>query len=313
MTEILFIKTSSLGDVVHQMPAVTDAARRHPHARLSWVVEEAFAPLALLHPAVAEVIPVATRRWRRQAYRPEIWREVGETRARLRATSYDRIVDTQGLIRSAIIARIARGERHGYDAGSIREPAASLFYDVTHRVSRASHAVGRNRALTAMALGHEVGAEIDYGVLRPTHTSSHEVILLHGTSRTSKEWSEANWQGLGDWLQRRGFDVLLPWGTEAERARSERLAAAIPHSRVVDRQPLDHVAQLIAGAAFVIGVDTGLLHLAAAYQTPLLGIYCATDPALTGPVGNGRIQVTGGKRGAPSLEQVVTAAEQLLV
>ena len=313
MTEILFIKTSSLGDVVHQMPAVTDAARSHPHARLSWVVEEAFAPLARLHPAVAEVIPVATRRWRRQVYRPAIWREIGAARAQLGIHPYDRIVDSQGLIRSALMARIAQGERHGYDARSIREPVASLFYDVTHSVSRARHAVDRNRSLTALALGYDVPPGLDYGLPRAPPSSSHEVVLLHGTSRAAKEWSEANWLGLGDWLQRRGFDVLLPWGTEAERLRSERLAAGIPRSRVIDRQPLDHVARVIAGAAIVVGVDTGLLHLAAAYQTPLLGIYCATDPALTGPVGNGAIEVTGGKAGAPSLAEVITAAEQLLL
>lgn len=313
MTEILFIKTSSLGDVVHMMPAITDAARLHPQARLSWVVEDAFASLVKLHPAVAEVIPVATRRWRSRLLSPTAWREIGNFHGRLSETQYNKIVDTQGLIRSAVIARLGRGEAHGYDRRSIREGLASSFYDVTHSVSREFHAVDRNRALTGLALGHDVPPDLDYGLPRPPSRMSHEVIFLHGTSRVAKEWSEENWTELGQWLQRRGFDVLLPWGSAAEKARSERLAASIPRARVVDRQPVEHLAQVIAGAAIVVGVDTGLLHLAAAYQVPLLGIYCATDPALTGPLGRGQVRIAGGRHAAPSLEQVIKEAEHLLV
>jgi len=312
MTAILFVKTSSLGDVVHQMPAMTDARRHRPDARLMWVVEEAFAPLARLHPAIDEVIPVATRRWRSQVLSPATWREVAAFKAKLRAANADIVIDTQGLIRSGLIARAAGGVRHGYDASSIREPFASRFYDVRHAVARDQHAVARNRQLTALSLGYRIDAAIDYGLVRPPRgNSAPYAVLLHGTSRAAKEWREVDWIGTGKWLRGQGLDVLLPWGNERERLRSARVAAAIPGSRILDRQPLDAMAKVIAGAALVVGVDTGLLHLAAAYGVPLIAVFLATDPGLTGPVGNGPITVLGGKAAYPSFERVIEAAKAL--
>jgi heptosyltransferase-1 len=312
MTSILFVKTSSLGDVVHQMPAMTDARRHCPDARLAWVVEEAFAPLARLHPAIDEVIPVATRRWRSHLLSPATWREIFAFKARLRAAKADIVIDTQGLIRSGLIARAAGGVRHGYDAASIREPFASRFYDIRHAVARDQHAVARNRQLTALSLGYQIDAVIDYGLVRPPcDTGAPYAVLLHGTSRAAKEWREVDWIGTGKGLRGQGFDVLLPWGNERERLRSERLTAAIPGSRILERQPLDAMAKIIAGAALVVGVDTGLLHLAAAYGVPLIAVFLATDPGLTGPVGSGPITVVGGKGSYPSFERVIEAAKAL--
>jgi heptosyltransferase-1 len=145
MTRILFVKTSSLGDVVHQMPAIVDARAHLPQAHFSWVVEEGFAPLARLHRMIDEVIPVATRRWRGGLFSVATWSEIAAFRRRLRGGAFDAVVDTQGLIRSALIVRMAPGVKHGYDANSIREPFASRFYDVRHTVSRDQHAVARNR------------------------------------------------------------------------------------------------------------------------------------------------------------------------
>ena len=312
MHGILFIKTSSLGDVVHHMPAVTDTRRRYPNAQLTWVVEEAFAPLARLHPAVSEVIPVSTRRWRSQLLRGETWSEISAFKAKLKAVKAEKVIDTQGLIRSALIARTASGERHGYDASSIKEPAASWFYDVKHAVARDQHAVTRNRALTGLSLGYSPDAAIDYGLVKPPRgNAAPYAVLLHGTSRATREWREVDWVGTGKWLRGQGIDVVLPWGNEAERLRCVRLAAAIPGSRILDRQPLDVTAKVIANAALVVGVDTGLLHLAAAYSVPLIAVFLATDPGLTGPVGNGSITVVGGKNVYPSFERVIEAGQRL--
>jgi heptosyltransferase I len=312
MPGIMFIKTSSLGDVVHQMPAMTDARRRYPDARLTWVVEDSFAPLARLHPGVDDVISVSTRRWRSQLVQSSMWAEVSAFRARLRAVDAQKVIDTQGLIRSALIALVATGERHGYDASSIREPVASWFYDVKHKVARDQHAVLRNRTLTGLSLGYSPDSGIDYGLLKPPRgNDAPYAVLLHGTSRAAKEWREVDWIGTGKWLRGEGIDVLIPWGSEAERVRSERLSAAIPGSRVLARQPLDETAKVIANAALVVGVDTGLLHLAAAYSVPLIAVFLATDPGLTGPVGNGSITVIGGKGAYPSFERVIEAAEKL--
>jgi heptosyltransferase-1 len=313
MDSILFVKTSSLGDVVHHMPAVTDARKRFPLARLSWAVEELFEPLVRLHPAIDTVIPVATRRWRSRPLAPATWGDFAKTMQRLREKRFDRIIDTQGLIRSALIARRAAGEHHGYDAVSIKEPLASRFYDVRHRVARDLHAVVRNRTLTAAALGYRPDEVIDYGLTRQAQPApARQALLLHGTSRRSKEWSESYWIDIGRWLRREGFEVALLWGSDDERRRAERLAGAIPEARVLDRAPLDTVASHIANASLVIGADTGLLHLAAAYRVPLVGVFTGSEPALTGPVGSGTMRVVGGNRARPEVNQVIAAVEAVL-
>jgi heptosyltransferase-1 len=313
MDSILFVKTSSLGDVVHHMPAVTDARKKFPGARLSWVVEDAFEPLARLHPAIDTVIPVATRRWRSRPLAPATWGDFAETMHRLREERFDRIIDTQGLIRSALIARRAAGEHHGYDAASIKEPLAARFYDVKHGVARDLHAVTRNRALTAAALGYQPDELVDYGLVRAARSASvRQALLLHGTSRQSKEWSESLWTDLGRWLRREGFEVALPWGTDNERRRAERLANTIPEARVLDRAPLDIVASHIATASLVVGVDTGLLHLAAAYRVPLVAVFTGSDPALTGPVGSGPLRIVGGMNAKPAVNDVITAIERVI-
>jgi heptosyltransferase I len=314
MSDVLFVKTSSLGDVIHQMPAVTEARARRPDLRLAWVVEEAFAPLVRLHPAVDDVISVASRRWRRSLPAPSTWREIGEFRRTLRGRTYDAVIDTQGLIRSALIARAARGRRHGYDAGSIRERAASLFYDVRHSVARGQHAIARNRALTGLALGYSPEGPPDYGLDRARLSASPSdryAVLLHATAEREKEWPAENWIALGQSLRGRGIRLVLPWGNAREQERSRAIAAALPGAEVPDLQPLDVVARLIAGAALVVGVDTGLLHLAGALGVPLVGIFAGSEPGLTGPIGQGPIAVVGTKGELPDTSAVVAAAERI--
>jgi heptosyltransferase I len=314
MSDILFIKTSSLGDVIHHMPALTEARQQWPRARFCWVVEEAFAPLVRIHPAVADVIPVASRRWRERLLASATWREMAGFRRALRARSYEHVIDTQGLVRSAVIARLARGRRHGYDASSIREPAASFLYDVKHRVARDLHAIARNRMLTGLALGYAPNGTVDFGLSRKdiaAATASPYAILLHATARSEKEWPEASWIALGRALSARGGSLLLPWGGETEHARSARIAAAVPNARVPERQALDRVAALIAGASFVIGVDTGLIHLAAALGVPLVAIFAGSEPGLTGPIGHGPIAVVGGRHKQASVPEVLAALETL--
>ena len=315
MIDILFIKTSSLGDVVHHMPAVTDAHKALPEARLTWLVEEAFAPLVRLHPAVSEVIPVAWRRWRGSLYAPATLGEIVRSLRVVRARRYDAIVDSQGLLRSAVLARLARGLRHGYDAASIREPLAARLYDRRHAVGRERHAVDRNRALSGLALGYVPQGEPDFGLdrARLAPPQARYAVLLHATARADKEWPEGHWIALGQALAARGLALVLPWGTAEERARSERIAAALPRARVPERAPLDEVARLIAGAHLAVGVDTGLTHLAAALGVPLVAIFAGSDPHLTGPVGRGPVAVLGAKGRAPALAEVAQAAVGLAV
>lgn len=314
MADILFIKTSSLGDVIHHMPAVTEARLRRPGDRIAWLVEEAFAPLVRLHPAVDEVVPVAWRRWRKSLYAPSAWSEIAAARRSLGSRRYDAVIDVQGLIRTAIMSRLANGVRHGYDRQSIKEPLAAAFYDTRHRVSRTLHAIGRNRILTGSALGYVPQGEPDFGLdrARLKIAGPRYAIFLHATAREEKQWPEANWIALGKALGRAGLSFVLPWGSEIERVRSERLAAALPHARVLERQPLDKVASLIANADYVIGVDTGLLHLAAALGVPLVAIFTGSDPRLTKPAGNGRLAVLGAEGAPPSVEEVRAAIDVIV-
>jgi len=311
MADILFIKTSSMGDVIHHMPAMTDAQKARPGARLTWLVEEAFAPLVALHPAVAAVIPVAWRRWRKSLYAPATLAEIAGSLRAIRAQRYDEIVDSQGLLRSAVIARFAHGRRHGYDASSIREPLASLFYDRCYSVSRALHAVERNRALSGGALGYAPQGAPDFGLARARYAApgARYAVFLHATARPSKEWPLTDWIALGRALP--ALDLVLPWGTEAERARSERIASQLPRARVPERTPLDRMARLIAGAQFVVGVDTGLMHLAAALGVPLVAIFAGSIPSLTGPVGNGPMAVLGGDGTPPAAAAVIEAVHKI--
>ncbi len=314
MADILFIKTSSLGDVIHHMPALVEARRRLAHARFAWVVEEAFAPLVRLHPAVDEVVPVASRRWRHALLSAATWREVRAFRRLVRSRAYDAVVDTQGLVRTAVIARIARGRRHGYDRSSIREPLAARFYDVCHRVSRELHAIDRNRILTGLALGYSPEGADDFGLDRTGLADAAGppcAVLLHATAQPVKQWPEERWIALGRALATRGLALQLPWGTETERQRSERIAAAVPGARVPDRRPLDQLARRVAAAQFVVGVDTGLLHLAAALGVPLVAIFVGSEPGLTGPRGRGPIAIVGGNGAMPETNNVLDALDRL--
>lgn len=314
MADILFIKTSSVGDVIHHMPAVTDARRHRPDARLCWVVEEDCEPLVRLHPAVDEVIAVASRRWRRTGPSLSVAGEMMDFRRRLRARSYDLIIDTQGLFRTALMARLARGQRHGYDRASIRESFAARFYDVRHAVAKDMHAVERNRTLTGLALGYRPEGAPDYGLDRNRLKTGGApyAVLLHATARPEKEWPAGHWVALGAALGARNIDLVLPWGNERERERAVMLAQQLPRARVADRQPLDGVARLMAGASFVIGVDTGLLHIAAALAVPLVGIFSGSQPKLTGPMGSGLIEVVGTLGRTPSVDDVTQALARVV-
>jgi heptosyltransferase-1 len=308
MSNILFVKTSSLGDVIHHMPAVTDARRHLPGAHFSWVVEEDFASLVRLHPAVDDVIPVASRRWRRAPFARATWREITSFMRTVRARPYEEIIDTQGLLRSALMVRKARGRRHGYDHDSIREPLACGFYDIRYPVSRDLHAILRNRTLTGFALGYTPDATIDYGLPREKFGRAGRYgLLLHATARPEKLWPLDSWIALGNALQAHGMRLVLPWGTPAERQRGELIASSVSGAELSDRQPLDAMAKLVAGAAFVIGVDTGLVHLAAAFGVPLVAIFVSTNPGLTGPMGPGPNAIVGGKGSMPSVGEVMDA------
>lgn len=271
---VLIIKTSSLGDVIHTLPALTDAAHAIPGIRFDWVVEEGFAEIPSWHPAVDQVIPVAIRRWRRnlwQTFKSGEWRQFKQ---RLRERQYDLVIDAQGLVKSAWLTRLVKAPVAGLDRYSAREGWASRFYDRRLSVALGQHAVERVRQLFALALAYDLPAGLgDYGLnldrlqLQP---AAPYVVFLHGTTWATKHWPEVYWRELAERLGRKGLQVRLPWGNPDEQARAERIAQGLQHCQVLPKLNLAGVARVLAGAKACVAVDTGLGHLAAALDVPTL-------------------------------------------
>ena len=289
----LVIKTSSLGDVIHMLPALSDAQRVYPTIHVDWLVEEPFAEIPRWHTAVNQVIPVALRRWRKQVAQRQTWRDIAQLKQILQQQTYAQIIDSQGLVKSAWLGLWAKGERWGYDKQSIREPLASWFYHKRAHISYQQHAVTRNRLLMAQALGYSVeDLPLDYGLSQTSFAFASDnlpspyIVVLHATSRANKEWGENQWQQLGQHVAAQGYHLLLPWGNPAEQQRAQRLAKVISQAHVLPRYGLTELAGILQHAQAVIGVDTGLMHLAVALAKPCLALYPSTSPALTGLLGN---------------------------
>ena len=314
---ILLVKTSSLGDVIHNLPVVSDLRRSFPEARIDWCVEEAFADIPRLHPDVNEILPVAIRRWRNSMGKAATWREISEFKRRIGKSRYDAVLDTQGLIKSGLISRQAKGRRYGYASEVARESLAARFYDETFVIPPNAHAVERNRWLCAAAFDTPIDLPLDYGIIAPFIelpwlNSGRIAILLTATSRDDKLWDEASWMQIAQALINRGLSPVFPSGNALERQRVERLAAAVPGAIVAPALNLNELASLIARAALAIGVDTGLAHLAAALKVPTIALYITTEPALTGVYGTGFFRNLGSSGNAPSAAQVMAVAEQVL-
>lgn len=294
---VLIVKTSSMGDVLHTLPALTDAQQAIPDIRFDWVVEEGFAQIPSWHAAVDRVIPVAIRRWRKAWFSAPVKAERKAFREAVQAEKYDAIIDAQGLVKSAaLVTRLARGIKHGMDWQSAREPLASLFYNQRHSVPKQQHAVERTRELFALSLGYsKPQSQGDYAIAQ--HFLNHlnadagqYAVFLHATTRDDKHWPEANWRELIGLLASSGIRIKLPWGAPHEEARAERLAEGFDYVEVLPRMSLENVAKVLAGAKFVVSVDTGLSHLTAALDRPNITLYGPTDPGLIGGYGMNQLE-----------------------
>ncbi|WP_020559099.1 lipopolysaccharide heptosyltransferase I [Thiofilum flexile] len=283
--KLLIVKTSSLGDVVHMLPALTDIHTQHPDWQIDWVVEENFAEIPRWHPAIHQVFPVAIRRWRKSLFHKDTRQEISTFKQELASTPYDVILDAQGLIKSALISYWAKGKRVGFDFAYAREPLASLAYQQRLAISKNEHAIKRNRLLTAGSLDYSISnMPLDYGLQLPASTppAEHYLLALHGTSRPDKEWPLAQWQTLFQSLATKGLKVYLPWGNQREFERANALAQQFEHVRVLPKSTLTELAHYLVGAVGVIGMDTGLMHLAAALGKSGVALYPTTYPELTG-------------------------------
>ncbi|ESY88826.1 glycosyl transferase family 1 [Mesorhizobium sp. LNHC220B00] len=288
--KVLIVKTSSMGDVIHTFPALQDACRARPDIAFDWCVEEAFAGILTLHPAIGTIHTVAIRRWRKNLFHTNTWREAAALRRTLRECRYDLVIDAQGLLKSALVARQTRAPIAGFDRSSVREPSATLFYDITFAVPRDLHAIERTRRLFGLALGYRPDLlRLDSGIVAPISMvdgiDGRTAFLLHGTSREDKKWPLEDWIGTARLLVERGMTPLTTWSNEREKAVAEAIAKAVPSTVVVPKSPLADIAAILGGSTLVIGADTGLTHLASAFDLPTVAVFLATEPGLTGPRG----------------------------
>jgi heptosyltransferase-1 len=289
---ILIVKLSSLGDVVHAMPAVQDLRAAFPHARIDWVVERGFAPLVERCEGVRRAIPCELRRWRKAPLARATRHEWREFRQDLHRQAYDAVIDLQGLTKSALVAHMARlapgGKRYAManrTEGSSYEAPTRWVADVTVPVPPQSHAVQRSRELCARALGYPLAGPPRFGLGAADRARGDTVVLIHGTSRDDKCWPEAHWVALGQRLLADGFSLGLPHGSDAERERSARLAQALgARAQAWPRLSLDALTERMAGCAGAIGVDSGLSHIAVALDLPHVQIYNFDTAWRTGPL-----------------------------
>lgn len=307
---VLIVKVSSLGDIIHTLPAVTDARRANRDVVFDWVVEEAFTEVPSWHPAVENVIPVGIRRWRHHWIKSYLKGEISEFRERLKAIHYDLVIDAQGLIKSGIVSRMSRGLTVGLSNRTIREPLATLFYNKVYSVPWTEHAVERVRELFSRALQYKYDRlEVNYGIdferlgLEPNEPRQKQLVFLHGTTWKTKNWPENYWRELAKMASAEGYRILLPWGDDLERRRAELIANSSSSIEILPRQSLTGLARHIARSMGVIAVDTGLGHLAAALSVPTLSLYGPTNPGLSGTYGDNQLHLTSNLNCAPCVKR----------
>lgn len=287
---ILLIKMSSMGDIFHTFPAISDIKRHLPDAEIDWVVEDGFKEIVNWHPAINKVIPIHLRRWVKSRTRAD-WREFIAWRRELRSQTYDLVLDVQGLLKSAVIAKCAKGSLiSGYDKLSAREPVSHWFYHKTFVVDKEQHAVERTRQLAGKALGYTPGPKLNFGINQNfTHIQKNprKLIFIIGTSWVTKLWAASEWKALTQIAINAGYQVEIIWGSAEEQAIADSIIASCPEaSRPEQRLSITTIAEKLVEAVGVIGLDTGFSHLAGALETPTIALYGATSPAKVGLIGD---------------------------
>ncbi len=307
------------------MPMVADIHRHFPAAQIDWAVEEGYTSLVGLNPHVRKIIPIALRRWRKTLFSAATRAEIGAFRRELQAERYDLVFDTQGLLKTSVVMRMARlapqGRRIGLanaTEGSGYEPISRIFHDQSIPVGLRTHAVTRARLVAAAALGYQLDGQPDFALQPPEPArwawmpEQPYVVFFHGTARAAKQWPQAQWIKLGQALAARGLQILLPWGSAREQEAARQLAAGIPGATVLPALPMMQAVALVQQARLVVGLDTGLTHIAAAYGKPTIELYCDSPRWKTEGNWSPAIINLGDLGAPPSEEDVLTAALRLL-
>ncbi len=297
---VLIVKLSSMGDVISTLPAVTDATKAISGIKFDWVIEENFSEIPRWHQAVDSIVPIALRRWRKKLFCLSTSKEVRIFWQKLKAEKYDYILDVQGLLKSAVVAKIACGTSYGFDVTCAREPLAAYFYQNKFNIPRSLHAVERSRQLFAKALGYKITTDVlDYGLIKERFvgkegkiSTGKYLVFIHGASRSKKCWQEKKWIELAGLAKKEGFKVKLPWGNNEELVRANNIARGSDNVEVLSKSTLTELGAILLGANGVVALDTGLSHLSAALSVPAVSLYGPTDPNLAGTYGKNQAHLT---------------------
>lgn len=326
MKKLLLIKTSSMGDLIHTFPALTDLSQNRPNEyEITWVVEESFADIAKMHPMTKKVIVFGSRRWKKNIFKAQTWREFSAFKRSLRQEKWDLIVDCQGLFKSAMITRLAAQKgtipTYSFSKESIRDPYAARFYQHGFSVAKGLTAIERNRQLFSKIFNYTPQPLANFGIqhwdeishLTPQHPFA---ALIHGTSAENKEWPEERWIQIGGWLAKKGLISILFWGNAREHERALRIAEQVPDAIVMPRVSIHEAGLILSKAALIIAVDTGFAHLANTQDRPVIGLFLGSHADYAGVIpteDNPHAVNLGGKGENPEVLDVIQVIESFKI
>lgn len=312
--KILIVRSSSLGDIVHLLPAISDIQKHVKDFTMDWVVEEAFSEIPLWHPAVNDIIEIAHRRWRKDWFGSRSRSERKKFINKLQSTKYDYILDMQSLLKSAWVVWLAKGTKHGLNWKSAKESPASLFYNIKHNVEYWQTAVTRQRILASKVFGYEFEGEPDFGLQAFTNDVQVQnfAAIMPSASTDEKLWDESAWHAVFSRLREYGIPIRVFSGSVRETERARELVKDLPDAEVLPRMNLTEVANTLASCKVMVGLDSGLTHLSAALGRPTIGIYTCTSPIRTPVVGSGYTASLGDVGVPPSQAMVLSKLDEAL-
>jgi heptosyltransferase-1 len=272
---ILIVRLGALGDIVHAVPAAAALKRAMPDAEIDWVVEARHREIAGLVKGLRRRVTIDTARW--GSVLPAI-RE-------LRAGRYDIALDLQGLLKSAVLARLSGASRVvGFGRAALREPAASRFYTEQHEIDDRQHIIRKNLSLVRLVAATDDRIEFPLDVPPRDPPEEPYVLLNPGAAWPNKRWPAERFGALAARLRtEHGVSSLVLWGPGERDLAVSVAAASGGAARPAPETSVADVLSLARGAALVVSGDTGPLHLAAAAGAPLVGLYGPTNPARNGP------------------------------
>jgi heptosyltransferase I len=282
---ILLVKLSSFGDLIHTFPAVSELKSNLPNIHLDWLVDASYSAIPSWHPGVDEVLelPIRKRSGKRD------WQGLIQAHKVLRTRHYDSIIDAQGLIKSSLSMIGVKGTKHGFATPLLKEPLARFNYHHQHEVE-VGHVIDKNRQLLASVFNYPLSPSFRFGIENNSIIKSNQVVFFIGSSWHNKRWPLSHWHQLVKKAINHGLHVVMPWGSQKEKDEL-LIFNSFPSSKLtISSYSLNNLKNVLESSRAVIAADTGVLHLAQAVNTPVLGLFGPTDGMRSGPGSNALIQ-----------------------